>query len=292
MPRFSTYFIKQGVLFTIGAFGYGYFLFKKELKKETLGIYTLAFLPFLAYNMMYFDVGPFRSYASFLPMLVLITVLWLDHFSSCRYYRMAAGIAVAATVLFSYRYIGTPEDLIEFFITPQIYIYILILVALLWPGHISVRRLCYLAAGIAAAAVICSNSVDITGFYKVPYIYNETMLDNYGSMISQAQNAIAGGRKCIALWWFEHQMRTFELDIETEYAISTTDSINRLHGYTEEDLLELLEYLNTTREPYVLLLGNHSDWYLDPITPEFRATLLERYPYDEYTDKGYLFYIN
>ena len=235
-PYFTKYFLKNGALFTVGLFGYGYLLAKKDIKKETLGIFTLAFLPFLAYNMFFFDSGPYRSYASFLPMALLIATLWLDSFSARRFYYLAAGTAVAATILFSY-----------------------------W-------------------------DLDIIKFYKVPYIPNETNLNDYGSLVSQAQAEIEKGRKCIALWSNDHQMASFDLD--TVYSFALLDSGNHPYDYGDEDLLAILDFFETTDQPYIFLIGTHCDWKLDAITPEFLSTLLNTYPYEQYETRAFLFYIN
>ena len=66
-----------------------------------IGIYSLALLPFLAYNMLYFDRAYFRSYVAYLPILIFIAVLWLDSFKDTARYRCISAIAVLITVLFS-----------------------------------------------------------------------------------------------------------------------------------------------------------------------------------------------
>lgn len=289
-PDFTLYFLTWGILFTIGLLGYGYLLLKRETKKEILGIYTLAFLPFLTYNMLFFDAGPFRSYVSFLPMVVLFTVLWLDEFSSRKHYYLAAGIAVIATVLFSYRFTGNFNGILRFFITPNILVYLVLFIGLLWPGRFSVRRLCYMVIGFLSAAIIWN--LDIAGYYRVPYIYNETNLSNYGGMVDDAIAAVESGRKCISFWHGDHFVATFEPDLKSAYVFSYAASDNQLYEYTEDDLLALLDYFETTDESYVLLLCPHCNWLFGLMTPEILDMILEKYPYDRYEFDGFLVYIN
>lgn len=101
-PVFTGYFLTKGIFLTIGLIGFGYVLLKKDLKHNLLGIYLLGLLPFLAYNILYFDQRLFRAFASFLPVIIFITILWLDQFPVTKksIYRLA-GVTVL-TALFSY----------------------------------------------------------------------------------------------------------------------------------------------------------------------------------------------
>lgn len=101
-PAFTLYFVRQNLLLLIGLIGYGYLLLKDRFKNNNMiGIYALAFLPFLAYNMLYFDTGSFRSYVAFLPILFFIAVLWLDSFKNTKLYKCISMIAILVTILFS-----------------------------------------------------------------------------------------------------------------------------------------------------------------------------------------------
>ena len=124
MPNFTLYFICQNLLLSIGLFGYGYSLLKDKFEKNNMiGIYSLALLPFLAYNMLYFDNGLFRSFVSFMPILILITILWLDHFTDTRLYRYVSLIAVLITIFFSNPGLkqNPIKNMITFFQNPYIY---------------------------------------------------------------------------------------------------------------------------------------------------------------------------
>lgn len=101
-PVFIGYFLTKGIFLTIGMIGFGHLLITRELKDNLLGIWLLGLIPFLAYTIIYFDQRLFRSFTSFLPILILMTILWLDHFSVSK--RSVGGIAAVTvlTVLFSY----------------------------------------------------------------------------------------------------------------------------------------------------------------------------------------------
>ncbi|MBD5505026.1 MAG: hypothetical protein HDR09_15175 [Lachnospiraceae bacterium] len=101
-PVFIGYFLTKGIFLTIGLIGFGHLLLTKELRDNLLGIYLLGLIPFLAYTVIYFDQRLFRAFAAFLPVLIFVTVLWLDHFSVSR--RSVGGIigVTVLTALFSY----------------------------------------------------------------------------------------------------------------------------------------------------------------------------------------------
>lgn len=101
-PVFIGYFLTKGIFLTIGMIGFGFLLLTKELRDNLLGIYLLGLIPFLAYTIIFFDQRLFRAFAAFLPILIFVTVLWLDHFPVTR---RAVGRIVLVTVLtalFSY----------------------------------------------------------------------------------------------------------------------------------------------------------------------------------------------
>ncbi|MDE7131856.1 MAG: hypothetical protein K2O65_08670 [Lachnospiraceae bacterium] len=101
-PVFIGYFLTKGIFLSIGLIGFGRLLLTKELRDNLLGIYLLGLIPFLAYTVIYFDQRLFRAFTSFLPVLIFVTVLWLDHFSVSR---RAVGRIIGVTVLtalFSY----------------------------------------------------------------------------------------------------------------------------------------------------------------------------------------------
>lgn len=115
-PVFTGYFLTKGIFLTIGLIGFGYVLLKKDLQNNLLGIYLLGLLPFLAYNILYFDQRLFRAFASYLPVIIFVTILWLDHFPATRksIYRFAA--ITILTALFSYPRITM--HIREFYTTP------------------------------------------------------------------------------------------------------------------------------------------------------------------------------
>lgn len=132
--------------------------------------------------------------------------------------------------------------------------------------------------------------IDIKEYIRAPYLWNETNFNNYGGLIEETQTAINNGRKCICIWSDEHEAAAFPLD--AEYTIALNNSINLSNGYTEDDLSELLRYLQKVEEPYTVMIGTHSDWKLNEIKEDFLTELLDLYPYREYERRAYLFYIN
>lgn len=132
--------------------------------------------------------------------------------------------------------------------------------------------------------------INIKEYVRAPYLWNETNLNNYGGLVEETQSAIDNGRKCICIWSDEHEAAAFPLD--AEYMIALSNSINISNGYTEEDLTALMRYLESTEEPYSLMIGTHSDFQLNEIDEDFLMTLLETYSYSEYERRAYLFYIN
>ncbi len=123
-PVFTLYFATQSLLLSVGLLGCGYLLVKGKYKEDNrTGIYILALLPFIAYNMLYFDQSMFRVYAAYLPVLIFATVLWLDHFDDTRIYRCVSLAATALTVLMSAPgYMQNPfKNFISFYECPNIY---------------------------------------------------------------------------------------------------------------------------------------------------------------------------
>ena len=115
-PVFTGYFLTKGIFLTIGLIGFGYVLVKKDLQNNLLGIYLLGLLPFLAYNLLYFDQRLFRAFASYLPVIIFVTILWLDQFPATlkNIYRLV-GVTVL-TALFSYP--RATMHIKEFYTTP------------------------------------------------------------------------------------------------------------------------------------------------------------------------------
>ena len=131
---------------------------------------------------------------------------------------------------------------------------------------------------------------DLIEYIRAPYIWNETNFNDYGGLIMETRKAMDEGRKCICIWSNEHEKAAFAMD--AEYTIALADSVNVLNGYTKEDFYALLNYLQNTEEPYVLMIGTHCDWKLDDISEDFLDILFSEYPYSEYERRAYLFYIN
>lgn len=239
-PVFIGYFLTKGIFLTIGMIGFGAMLLTRELKDNLLGIYLLGLVPFITYTVIYFDQRIFRTFAAFMPVLIFVTVLWLDHFAvSKRAIGRAIGVTVL-TVLFSY---------------PRI-------------------------------------TMHIKEFYTLPYSVGEISFDDYGGLIAQASEEIRNGKKCFCIWANRHVEAAFA-DLEWEADICIDDDVNNRYEYTEKDFDELLDYFRTVQEPYILVLGANSARKIDAwITPEFMDTLRAEYPYKEYMQDAYIFYIN
>lgn len=239
-PVFTGYFLTKGIFLTIGLIGFGYLLLTRELKNNMLGIYLLGFLPFLAYNMLYFDQRLFRSFTSYMPILILVTILWLDYFSISKKSVGRIVVITILTALFSY---------------PRA-------------------------------------TMHIKEFYTTPYIVGEVYFDNYGSLISQVSADIASGRKCFCIWANKHAEAVCnQLNWETDFCLE--DDLNHIYEYTEEDFLNLLDYFETLQESYVLVVGADCSRKINSYwTRQFIDTLCATYPYDEYLQDAYLFYIN
>ena len=78
---------------------------------------------------------------------------------------------------------------------------------------------------------------------------------------------------------------------ETDFCLE--DDLNHIYEYTEEDFLNLIEYFETLQEPYVLVVGADCPRKINSYwTSQFMDTLCTTYPYDEYWQDAYLFYIN
>ena len=123
-PVFTLYFATQNLLLSVGLLGCGYLLIKGKYKEDNrTGIYMLALLPFIAYNMLYFDQSIFRVYAAYLPVLIFTAVLWLDHFDDTRIYRCASLAATVLTVLMSAPgYMQNPfKNFVSFYECPNLY---------------------------------------------------------------------------------------------------------------------------------------------------------------------------
>lgn len=238
-PVFTGYFLTKGIFLTIGLIGFGYVLLKKELQNNLLGIYLLGLLPFIAYNILYFDQRLFRTFAPYFPVIIFVTILWLDQFpverkSICR----LAGITVL-TALFSY---------------PRV-------------------------------------TMHIKEFYTTPYSVGEIEFDDYGSLVSQASLETANGRKCLCIWVNEPAEAIFD-DLIWESSFWLEDELNKVVEYTEQDFKDFLDYYETLQEPYILVVGPDCARKLSGRVPEFMETLCERYPYTQYIQDSYLFYIN
>lgn len=239
-PVFIGYFLTKGIFLTIGMIGFGHMLITKELKNNLLGIWLLGLIPFLAYTIIYFDQRLFHSFTSFLPVIILMTLLWLDHFNVSK---KSVGGMVAITVLtalFSY---------------PRA-------------------------------------TMHIKEFYTTPYVVGEVFFDDYGSLITQALQETRNGRKCFCIWVNEHAKAAF-FEPEWEEVICLEDDMNNRYEYTEQEFLQLLEYFKGVDEPYILIIGADCARKIDYwITTEFMDTLRDEYPYTEYPQDAYLFYIN
>ena len=114
-PIFTGYFLTKGIFLTIDLIGFGYLLLTRDLNNNILGIYLLGFL---AYNMLYFDQRLFRSFTSYLPILILVTILWLDHFSISKKSVCRIVFITVLTALFAYP--RATMHIKEFYTTPYI----------------------------------------------------------------------------------------------------------------------------------------------------------------------------
>lgn len=239
IPYFTLYFLTQNIFLTIGLIGFSFKILKTfpGNKDNIIGIYSLGLIPFLAYNMLFFDSGPFRAFNAYLPVIIFITILWIDSFQRTIIVRSLSTIAVIITILLS-----SPDK-------------------------------------------------KMLQFYQIPYIYRECFFNNYGALISQAKHELDSGRKCISIWANEHQQAGFELN--TEYSFALENSINVSNGYTEKDLSDLMNYLETSDEQYILLIGTHTSWRLNSISTGYMEKLCNKYSYKKYgLEDAFLFYIN
>lgn len=236
-PYFTRHFYREGIGIVAGVALFSWQLLHRDTYEDNrIGIWCLGVVPFLVFNMTYYDCFPMRIYAAYYPVFILLGVLGFDGLN---------------------------------------------------------KRILSAAGAVCSAILIVAESqpdVKWSEYIRVPYIINETNFNDYGSLVSAADDAIESGRKCICIWSNDHQKAAFVLDAEETIGID--DSINQLNGYTREYFMDMLERMQTTEEPYVLLVGTHCDITLDEIVPEFLETLRDTYPYEEYERKAYLFYIN
>lgn len=239
-PVFTGYFLTKGIFLTIGMIGYGYLLIKTEIANNMLGIYLLGLIPFLAYHVLYFDQRLFRSFSAYLPVLIFVTILWLDHFLVSRKSVCRMIAVTMLTALFSY---------------PRA-------------------------------------TMHVKEFYTMPYIVGEVFFDDYGSLIRQVSQDISDGRKCFCIWANRHAEAVFsELDWEADLCLE--DDINNRYQYSQLEFRELLEFYQDCQEPYVLVVGADCARKIDYwFTTEFMDNLRDNYPYVEYKQDAYLFYIN
>lgn len=230
------YFTKQGLIFTIALLVYGKTVLKEEIKREIIGIYILAFVPFLAYNIFFSDKYIIRGMGFYFPMMILVVVLWFNTWERTkgRFILMIGMVAIG-----------------------------------IWLSY---------------------SDIGVQAFYDCPDIPGEYNIDNYEGLISKAQKEIANGRKCIAVWENDHQQACF--DLNTEYSFTINDSINNPHNISEDEVIDLYVFLMETDEPYMLLVGPHTDFRIDKIMPGFMHGMKAKYPYDEFTHYEFLIYIN
>lgn len=118
-PWFTQNFYMGGIGLTIGIILYGYYIIckKEDYSDNVIGIYCLAMLPFIVYNMVYYDCFPMRVYASYLPALVLAAVLGLDRLPARNPYRFLILCLALLAVVKAQAGVG----IIQFFREPYIY---------------------------------------------------------------------------------------------------------------------------------------------------------------------------
>lgn len=172
------------------------------------------------------------------------------------------------------------------------YFPVFILLAFLFIDKLPVKFYSYLFAVTTAFLAVYESQPDMDWkvFLRAPYIVNETYFNDYGSLVEEANAEIQNGRHCICIWANEHHKAAF--DVDAEEVIAFENSINQSNGYTEADLTEILQRLQSKEESYVVLVGPHCDYRSYLVMPEFMNTLFENYPYQKYEKDAYLFYIN
>ena len=86
------------------------------MEKNVLGLYIMAVLPFLAYNIFFSDLYILRGVVSYIPMMILVTALWLDKWNLGRLYNFVViGITIVAV------WLSYPElNVIHFYREPDI----------------------------------------------------------------------------------------------------------------------------------------------------------------------------
>lgn len=231
-----SYFLKEGLLFSIALAFFGAIVMRGELDNGMTGIYMLALLPLLAYCVFFSDFYMLRGMVPFIPMMILVVAFWFDRWPGTKF---STGIMILATFL------------------------------TIWISY---------------------PNLDVIGFFKEPDIQMEFNMHDYGSLVRNAQEEIQNGRKCIAVWANESQEACF--DIDAEYSFAINDSINNPRDITKEDMAKLYEFLMSTDEPYILLVGPHTDFRIDEILPGFMYGMKANFPYNEYKHYEFIIYIN
>lgn len=110
------YFATQGLLLTVALLCYGAIVLKEKLQNGIIGIYTLAILPFLAYNIFFSDMYLIRGIVPYIPMMILVVVLWLDRWKNTRWINMLVPLITIIGIWLSYSDMGV----LEFYQGPDI----------------------------------------------------------------------------------------------------------------------------------------------------------------------------
>lgn len=110
------YFLKEGLLFSLALFFFGFTVMKGEMNNGVIGIYMLALLPLLAYCVLFSNLYMLRGLVPYIPMMILVVALWFDRWESTLLHNGIMLLAVIMTVWISYPHF----DVIQFFKEPDI----------------------------------------------------------------------------------------------------------------------------------------------------------------------------
>lgn len=110
------YFLKEGLLFTIALFAFGFIIVREKVDNGVIGIYMLALLPLLAYCILFSNLHILRGLVPFIPMMVLVLAFWLDRWVKTP---LQVVITLSATILTIW--VSYPQlNVIQFFKEPDI----------------------------------------------------------------------------------------------------------------------------------------------------------------------------
>ncbi|MEY8326743.1 hypothetical protein AALB47_22980 [Lachnospiraceae bacterium 54-11] len=110
------YFLKEGLLFTIALFSFGFIVVEGKTDYGITGIYMLGLLPLLAYCVFFSDMYILRGIVSYIPMMILVVAFWFDRWPYTWVWR---GLMLLITIIAVW--VSYPRlNVIQFFKEPDI----------------------------------------------------------------------------------------------------------------------------------------------------------------------------